>query len=403
MREGLQILKDDLIKRWVQAHAEIEDIPNYEAKVVSYKYASGSRYDIKDFNAGRMRAGGKMLSQKPTDGYDYHEYGFDEKGLPVMVKFSHTYNKIDWVGIYKFDKDVIEYVEFCMTTSVVSAILRITFNESRKQSDEYFALNGKTSSLIDISQPVTKIIAFINTNRDYFVYNILEFICTDSKLAKAYGVANSPGVGEFLYEDKYLYNESGKLVEIKTFYEDGRTSIKYTAPSKRSLTEISNELADMFCSHLIKILQSQNIALSLFSVQLSYQSCYSYWPSLFVITEIDKNNAIAKRQEQLFTDVVIEGDIILTHERARADLEKLYKEFYQRIEDADNWEAGAKMLLQTANLMTSSKLKGIIPVTEDFIAFSIEWMMEAPEFEKILSKCGASKANIKEWKKHGWV
>jgi hypothetical protein len=403
MRESLKLLKAGLIERWVNAHAEIKDIPIYQAKAVSYKYAIGSRYDVKDFNAGRIGAGGKMLNEKPSDGYDYYEYGFDEKGLPVTVRFSHTFNKIDWVGIYKIEKDIVEYIEFCMTTSVVSAIQRITFSKTKKLSTEYFALNGKTASLVDISQPVTKIIEFINTNRDHFIYDVLEFVHADNRIMKAYGVANSPGIGEFLYEDKYQYNENGKLVEIKTFYEDGHANIKYIAPSKRSLTEINNELAGMFCDHLIKVLQSQNIALPLFNVQLNYQYYSDYWPSLYVITEADKNNAVVEKREQLFADVVIDGSTILTFEGAPADLEKLYKEFYQRLETSDNWEAGRKMLCQTARLITSSKLKGIIPVTHDFVAFSIEWLMEAQDLEKILVQCGASKANIDEWKKYGWV
>jgi hypothetical protein len=61
------------------------------------------------------------------------------------------------------------------------------------------------------------------------------------------------------------------------------------------------------------------------------------------------------------------------------------------------------MLVTAAKLMMTSKLKNEIPVTEDFIAFPIDWEFDGDEFDKILLKCGITKVGIKEMKKHAWV
>ncbi len=230
-------------------------------------------------------------------------------------------------------------------------------------------------------------------------------ICTIEKyqyagdiIERAYGLNIMPGGGEYAFEDVYIYDD-GKLKRIKTYLEDGNTYIKYIAPSKKKLSEIMQELSVAFSDYLISLLKKNAFSSPLFCIELSYQYCYTYWPSPAIITEEQMKNAIKNKNESLLYEanfIEVTGEIPPT-------LNELYQEFYQRIETGKNWEAGRRMLIQTARLMTASKLMKQIPVAEDFIVFPIEWELEGDELTKILFKCGASKTNIKNWRQSGFV
>jgi hypothetical protein len=101
-------------------------------------------------------------------------------------------------------------------------------------------------------------------------------------------------------------------------------------------------------------------------------------------------------------NIFINGEFIYTT-NIPANLEKLYVEFYNRIETKHNWNAGRKMLIETAKLLTTSHLKGALPVTEDFIAFPMDWELEGHTIKKVLLQCGASKINVRQWDEYGWL
>lgn len=84
------------------------------------------------------------------------------------------------------------------------------------------------------------------------------------------------------------------------------------------------------------------------------------------------------------------------------DLTKLFTEFTALMSYKNDYEAGRKMLWQTSKIMTSNKLKGKVPVTDDFIVFSIEWSIDT-DIEEILLQCGAAKSNIRSWEKESWL
>ncbi|WP_143075829.1 hypothetical protein [Parafilimonas terrae] len=67
----------------------------------------------------------------------------------------------------------------------------------------------------------------------------------------------------------------------------------------------------------------------------------------------------------------------------------------------EDWETGDDLLIKTSKLITANKLKGKVPVSDDFIAFGTDWSMEY-DIETILLKCGADKDNVKQWKKLNW-
>src|SRR5690242_7652828 len=111
MQESLQIAKQQLIERWIKAFDEIDQFSFYQSKTNKIKYAQNFRFDVRSYENGKLKPGGKLLDEKQNKKMDYHEYGLDKNNFPTTSKFKHSWNKIDWIGFYKKEKNLVEYVE----------------------------------------------------------------------------------------------------------------------------------------------------------------------------------------------------------------------------------------------------------------------------------------------------
>lgn len=69
----------------------------------------------------------------------------------------------------------------------------------------------------------------------------------------------------------------------------------------------------------------------------------------------------------------------------------------------ENFDLGTSMLRKTASLLTFHKLNQKIAVTNDFVAYAIDWELEGQEFEEILKDCGQSPKIIEAWKAKEWI
>ena len=85
------------------------------------------------------------------------------------------------------------------------------------------------------------------------------------------------------------------------------------------------------------------------------------------------------------------------------DLARPLQQLQQIMEKEEDWNRGTKMLRKAAFLLTRGKLKGKIAVSEDFVAYPIDWELEGQEFEEVLRDCGQSDEVIRHWKDSGWI
>ena len=397
MEKSLKIAKEQLINRWVAAFDEIEKYSQIETHTVKVKYADIFSYHLSTYRNGKISAGSKLSHLPPEDRFNYGKYGFNQDGFLTTAEI-YSKGSLSNFGFFTKNDDIIEYIEFSAERRVPSSIQRIFFENDKKILFESVFANGRSGFHFKTGNSlVEKITAAFNDGHSA-ICTIEKYDYDSERITKAHGLSILPGIGEHFYENIYSYTGK-KLTEIKTYNDTGRTSIAYVAPSGRSLKTIINELAEMFCDYLISMLKKQHFDSPLFIVELSYRYCDNYIPHPVVVTERQKNEAIAKKDADLFA----EGEFIKAIVELPTALEELYVEFYQLLETKDNWEAGRKMLKQTARLLSASKLKEEIPVSADFIAFPIEWELEWEELEKILLQCGASKSTVKEWKMNGWV
>jgi len=399
MRDSIAQAKEELIQRFITAYTELDRFDYYSQQTSHYKYASIFSYVLDKYENGTIAAGGKEYDTPPVDDKSYGQYGFNEQGLLTTAEIFYNGN-LNYKGFFVHEENLVEYVEFSIAAGAVSCIQRIVLKEGKKVLYQNCSTNGRRGFNIydGMEHTIEEIVRTGFDDGHSAICTIEEYEYKGRLIDRAYGLHIIPGGGAMPFEDVYTYTD-GKLAQIKSYYENGNTNVKYIAPSGRSLEAISHELAIGLANYIIDDLLAQNITGPLFCIELSYQYCYSYWPHTAIITEQKKNSAIEKSDDELF----VGAQLIQAAIDRPAAIEELYTEFYQKIEESENWEAGRTMLKEMAKHMTSSKLDGKIPVTDDFITFPIEWVIDMDNVEDILLQCGASTENIEKWKSYKWL
>lgn len=354
-------------------------------------------YNLSTFKNCKIRPESKVFNIPPEDRNPYGKYGFNKQGF---LTTSEIYDKgqLTNFGFYTKNEKLIEYVEFSVERGVPSSIQRVFVENGKKTIFQSVFANGRNGFHLNNGTSLKEKLILAFNDGYSAVCNIEEFKYENDNIARAYGLHILPGIGEHLYENIYSY-ANDRLLEIKTYNENGNTAIAYVSPSGKSLTSIANQLSILFCDYLIDVLKKQHFDGPLFCVELNYRLCDNYFPYLVVLNERQKDKAVANKSDDLFN----QGVYLATSTNIPIKLEELYSEFYQLLEKKDAWETGRKMLIQTAKLMTKYKLNNEVAVTEDFITFPIEWEFEGGELGKILFQCGASRYSIKEWKRLGWI
>lgn len=399
MTDSIAQAKEELIQRFIAAYRELDRFDYYNQQTSYYKYANTFSYVLDKYDNGTIAAGSKEYDSPPGDKDHYGKYGFNEQGFLTTAEIFIRGN-LGYKGFFVKQDDLVEYIEYNIVAGAVSCIQRIVLKDGKKVLYQNCNTNGRRGFNIHdgLEHTIEEAVRAGFDNGHSAICTIEEYEYDGDLINRAYGVHIMPGAGAWTFEDVYTY-ANDKLAQIKSYYDNGNTNIKYMAPSGKSLKMISDELAAGLANYIIDDLLAQNITGPLFSVELSYQYCYNYWPHTVIISEQEKEQAIIANEDQLF----VRTELIYAVIGRPAALEELYTEFYQNIEEAEDWEAGRTMLKEMAKHMTSSKLDGKIPVSDDFITFPIEWVMDMDNVESILLQCGAAEENIAKWKSYGWV
>ncbi|MDB5157287.1 MAG: hypothetical protein JWR50_1994, partial [Mucilaginibacter sp.] len=343
MRENLLIAKEELIERWVAAFDEQTEFETYAAQTITTKYAHAFSYNLNGYKNGEIQPGSKLFDEPPPGDSSYGKYGFNRNGFLTTAEI---YNKheLSHIGFFKKTAHLIEYIEFYLPKNVPSCIQRVFLKNGKKNMLQSVFSNGKSGLYFESGVTLKEKVSAAFNSGYTAVCTIEQYDYANELISKAYGLNIMPGIGQYFYENQYSY-EGKKLANIKTCYEDGRCTFSYVAPSAQSLKAVIKKLSELFCEVLIGTLKEQHFDSALFSVELSYRYCDNYIPNLVVLTGRQKDEVIASGSENIF----INGKFIYTI-NIPDNLDKLYVEFYNRMETKSNWDAGRKMLIETAKL-----------------------------------------------------
>lgn len=400
-------LYQDIFNRWVKAIDEIDTIAGYREKVSVIKYASSYRYDLKDYNKADFPAGGDLLDHNPDEEMGYRKYGLDNTGRPVYVCFEHKWNKVTWEGFYNYSDSQVEYLEYCLNTNAPSCLKVIKYKNNRKVSYQHFSLNGGGTGSPLIKDGKEAYIDSIQKNEYSIISNVEEYIYEGERIIKAECFSVSPGIGQFTFEKSYTYDDQGELSEIRIFYPTGITQLEYVkVPDDLNIDELISELAGKISGSIIEALVKKSFEEPIVLLELFYRSVDRYFPLLKVRFLAEKEEIIRLSKGEgiegldAFELLFLYGDsdlINADHETVERPLQQLM----QLMDAKKDYDLGTTMLRKTALLLTQNKLNGKVPVSDDFVAYAIDWEMDDEPFDEILLECGQTPEIISAWKAQG--
>jgi hypothetical protein len=175
--------------------------------------------------------------------------------------------------------------------------------------------------------------------------------------------------------------------------EDGSKHTSFSARSKVSTKELATRLSEKIASRIIDALKKADLSKPLQAVELPFRSVTNHVPGVIAASEgapiSDMNIVLAK-----------DGTNWL--ELNEEDFEPEMAEFLERMNMAENWDLGSRMLRQAALLVTKLAPEAM-PVADGFVAFAIDSEFEGHKLVAILKQCGATAATLKRLKTVGWL
>lgn len=399
-------LYNDIFERWVKAIDEIDTIREHREKIQTIKYAPSFRYDLKNYHHSDIRAGGIFYDQQPNEEIDYHIYGFDNNGLPIHVSYEHRWNKIHWEGLYNYSDRRVEYLEFCLETNVPSCIQVVKYENNRKTSFQHFNLNGRGSTFPLLKDSKEIFIERIKNDQYSIISNVERYVYNADRIVKAECFSVSPGLGQFHYEKRYAYDDQGELTEVKSFFPNGSSQLEYVrVPGEINLNtqNLLYSLAERIAESIIESLLKHDIEQPICLLELNYRRLDRYLPLIKALSLFEKEEIISHCEGPEVLEL-----LFITGYNNYIDIdsnvfEQQLQQLIQLMEEREDFDLGTDMLRKTASILTLNKLDQKIAVSDDFVAYAIDWEMEGQEFEEILKECGQSPEIIEEWKAKEWI
>ena len=204
----------------------------------------------------------------------------------------------------------------------------------------------------------------------------------------------------------YRYDLTGRLDEIRTVYEDGKTSLAYVQLNNDiDIDQLSAAVSENMALAIIDTLLEAKIDVPLSLLEINYKLVTEYLPlltprSVAFTEEVSRNH----EDEDIFDLIFLSTEMSHAYiETNPANFERLFRQFIQIVEREEKWDLGTAMLRKVAYLLTTNKMNNKIPVASEFAAYAIDWEADMEEFEEILGECGVARPVISSWKDRGWL
>jgi len=386
----LEQLREDLWNRWQDCFNRFHEVAQASQFGERTVYANRSLFPLKDYTPQKFPAGGRVFPSPPESINSYHEYRLDSTGRPVYMASGHTVNHFDWRGLYRYSAEEVEYVEFCVQTQVVSVFARMTLRDGLPHTFQKFEVNGGGSHLG--GRMGTGAIGYILQNPQNRWAQILIYDALENRISSARTLEQA---GEYSFRAKlaYSYSDSGKLERIDRVREDGSKATEFAARTKVGMSGLTAKLSEKIALKTIEALSAIDFDAPLQTVEMSFRSVTNYIPCVIPATELD---SITDMGHVLSID---QGRWISLKAE---DFEPEMADLAGRMDAAESWEPGSKMLRQAA-LMVTRLAPDSLKVAEGFVAFAIDWEFEGQELITILKKCGATAATFRKLRSIGWL
>jgi hypothetical protein len=239
-----------------------------------------------------------------------------------------------------------------------------------------------------------------------FVY-VEDYIYEGERLVRIFSDHEAPGTPSFQVEERFTYDEAGKLQRIEKTFSNGVTEIAYQRRSKgETFQSMRTAAVAKMIDATIERLRTAQITERLYCIELAYQAGEHHFPPSIVLgLESHRQQLLASgdpdARYSLFAPVMeARPDNDLWLEITDPDTLTLCQRLEQEIQISEKWTTATRILREVAATLTHYDWTGILDVTPDFVVFAID-----PEIDNLETalRASVSKEQIWEWKKQGWL
>ena len=276
------------------------------------------------------------------------------------------------------------------------------FEDGKKTRYQSFSLNG--GGPVGSGGDKEWLIQRAKEDKYLVISQVEKFIYEGDRIIGSNVLANLPGFGTYECHCTYEYDADGELARIVDVSSDGATQISYARlPEETSVDALVERLAHQMADVVVETLMRNSVDQPLAALSMCYRRVSYYLPFLEVQSLADREGAKEAWGEELdWEQLFLPGGRSFI-QIEKGEMEEPLQQLMQIMQNSENYDIGTTMLRRAAYLLTRGRLNGKIAVSEDFVAYAIDWEVEGHEFEQILRECGQREEVIMDWKKRGWI
>lgn len=195
--------------------------------------------------------------------------------------------------------------------------------------------------------------------------------------------------------------ESGKPnMIIRLHLENTSQYVFVEQPEEMTFQELSDQVALQIAQAIADAVASVQFNAPLAIMQLGYREVSSYDPYVTVLTQQDQKEILDHTpKENLLEELFIAmgQDIRLAVDK----FDRLLTAFLNKVEEADDYQLATAMIRKAASLLTHQQLFSKGKVSDDFIAFAVDWSMIPDDLAQMMRECGMTSHTLEKWQKFG--
>jgi hypothetical protein len=417
-----------VLERWKEAFGQYKGLRKAaESAVTRWEWADGERYNLLPFHFKRYPGRGRALKNPPASVGSYIRYGFDEQDR-LRLHRSHYYLGLNGDRLlqrhrnqgFKVDDEVsetfynhsdtlIEIIQFSIRPRVLLPRIPlkvecIHYEDSRVAHYASFRLNGYTPLYSKKGKNPDALYQWLGPNGRF--KHAEQYVYDGDRLTSILLYDEHPEASPFTAEEHFTYDEAGRLLRIERFYETGHSQPLYQKRKKgQTFKSIREAATQRMIEAIVERLDAENINEKLCCIELSYQAvCHHFPPSTILGLESDRRRLLDSGNPDAQYCVFAPALMGQMHwlEITDPDTLEICSQLEQEIQAGSKWDTAARILRDVAAALTRHDWSGILDITPDFVVFAIDWEMEGDHLEEVLRAC-ASKDQVEEWKKKGWL
>lgn len=387
--DRLDALREDLWARWRREWGQVaSDEPGAVSRMV---YGRGPLFDLKDYTPRAFKPA-KRPGTQPFPGVDNRIYGLDQDGRPVSMRVRHSFNRVDWRGVYRYADNEAEYAEWCLQTGVPSQFDRMALEDGVPKTFQRVIINGRGSFPVWRSLFASRLMNTIAADPKHYQVWIEAYDVGGGRIESAEVYTEGLGAPPMRSRLEYEY-DGDRLQRIQQAWASGERRTVFAARGRQSLAALSADLSRRIAERTIELLRAARLDAPLAAVELSYQAGESYVPFVIPATSRDA------LEERGLCVAIDDSRWIQLDEEAFAPA---ITDFAERVRSGEHHESGARMLREAARQVTAAA-PGVLPTSPSFVAYAIDWEAEGDDLESILVECGASPRALEVLRERGWI